>query len=539
MTDTSSLFESRRNPSGKLADPRPLMKVSALRPALIESVKIRALAVKQLESAGWESEDLLSRIQLRATWSGEGRAKLDDLAPLMESVASADISTQTGFRIGRAGDGLEVLSAPSALSDYYRGSQLEVAERIRDGDSGAVGLLEADWDASVTIDLARGLFDEPDSYPWKFVRSYDVLVETIGKLAWWELGSLIGSDRPLLVLILDDAPPRNLVTHSVVCCSESRHDAVDLNGVVTSRRQELVIARGEDPGSLVLPDEVIPHGPHEGVSDLVDLLRARAAAAAWGWLSNSIDPLGEFAELEFFGLQRVRAQLPIAGVPSMTGQVAALSLYRWATSEVSVDKILAVRQVVSIYAGSSFLDCADDVRRAAEPVYLALRRDAVSEALAITREARQIALSSTRVALESSLASAKSVGERALASLAALGALAITAATTENLSDSLVATITLGIGAFALFLAIWNCFVEGPISTFPLKNLRDQISGASLLLSANELDDLTRSTSVRRAWKRVLIIRILAPVIYIAVALFAATLAHPEPKGFWEWVGLR
>lgn len=505
----------------------------------MERAKKRATEVDRLESLGWESEDSLNRVHLSRRWSGEGRRGLDDLRSVMKFAASADISTQTGFRFGLAGGELEVLSSPSTLSDYYSGTQLETAERIRDGDSRISDDLEADWNGSLTIDLAKGLYDEADGFRWKIVRSYAVVLDAIAKLAWWELGSLISNERPLLVLVLDNACPRRLITGSLICCSDSRLNGVELDDGLINKRQELAVARGEDPRGVVLPEEVIPRSSHEGVSDLVDLLRTRAAAAAWGWLSNSIELVDEVAQLEFFGLQRVKAQLSSEGLPLTNDQVQALALYQWATSDVSVDRILAIRQVVSIYGGSSFLESADDVRRAAEPVYLALRRDAVSEALANTREAGRIGLAATRAALEGALASAKSVGERALASLAALGALVITAATSENLSDSVVANIALGIALFTLFLAIWNALVEGPISAFPLKNLREEISSASILMTDGELDVLTKSTSVQNARRRVLVVRILAPTIYIAVAAVAAAVAHPYPKGFWDWIGLR
>jgi hypothetical protein len=266
-------------------------------------------------------------------------------------------------------------------------------------------------------------------------------------------------------------------------------------------------------------------GSPVGAEALRDALSRRAGALSWGWLSNSVHIDGNEASLEFFGYRRVPFSLVSDGVSPTEVANEVYRLYQWATADQSPDRVLAVRQVVSLHPGPRLPDRPADVRQAAQPLYDALRSNEVAAVLETQRQARAIAIETARQSAEAAQAAAKSATERTIASLAAVAGVVVANATAV-LKPVDAQGLAIAIAALLCFLATWTVFIEGPAISRPLRDLQSDFIAIARLLDVAERTAILGMSTVKSAERRARVARVSAPVVYLAAAAVSLLVAH-------------
>jgi hypothetical protein len=239
------------------------------------------------------------------------------------------------------------------------------------------------------------------------------------------------------------------------------------------------------------------------------------------------EPTGDAAQLEFFGYRRRNYRLGSAGYVSTEGQ-RAIQVYSWATAETSPDRILAIRQVVSLYEADELPRSPEDVVRAAEPLYQALRAGEVAAVLESQRQTRSIAVEAARGSADAAQEAAKSAAERTIASLAAVAGVAVANASSV-VSVATARGLAVGIIALFTFLAIWTIVVEGPGMCAPINSFKSDLSVIGHLLSQADQTEVLKMRALSTAEHAVIRVRIAAPLVYVAGAVITLIIAD---RGF-------
>jgi hypothetical protein len=295
------------------------------------------------------------------------------------------------------------------------------------------------------------------------------------------------------------------------------------------------------PADALLPDDLVSSSFDTTFEPLAIALRARAAALAWAWLGGTVDVSvdGLSATITIFGYRARQLAVPFAGIQDALEQDATLGLYRWVTDEESSDRVLAVRQVASVYEVEDITRSGEQIRRGALPVYKGLRSLDITDAVLAQREARTIALATARSSADAVLSGAKSLTERVLAGLLSLGAVVVAKALQQPPPRNVTADLAGGIAVVMVVFAIISLIVEGPSLGTPLAALEDDLRASSRLLTEEEVTTLSTLRSVKLARRRARTIRIMCPIVYLGVAAVALTVAYPRPRGFWRLFGLQ
>ncbi len=262
-----------------------------------------------------------------------------------------------------------------------------------------------------------------------------------------------------------------------------------------------------------------------GADTLRNALSRRVGALSWSWLSNSVHIDGGTAYLEFFGYRRVAFSPGDDGVNPRGVAEEAYRLYRWATADQSPDRVLAVRQVVSLQPGLELPDRPADVRQAAEPLYRALRSNEVAAVLDTQRQARAIAIDTARQSAEAAQVAAKSATERTIASLGVVAGVVVANATAV-LKATDAQELAIAIAVVLCFLAAWTVFIEGPAISRPLRDLRNDFETIARLLDAAERKAILGMSTIKSAARRARVARVSAPIVYLAAAVVSLLIAH-------------
>lgn len=428
---------------------------------------------------------------------------------------------------GTPGSPLDFLNEPAGdPSSVFDGLTLEAAQRAWQGDVGAAATLPGRWRGDVNVHLQSPLDAQVPQVAWRVVRTVAVLVDSFAMYPWWRAAELIGEgDRPvILVVASEEGVSYGTPSFCVASLNVVQSASIPL-GVEARRHAVKTCSAARLPVGVALPEELLPSEGGPADERVRQMLEPRAEASAWAWLSNAVaiedDATG--ARLEFFGYRRKTFELGSEGYVSGLGR--AYDAYRWATMEESPDRVLAVRQVVSLQDGDRLPSRPDDVVTAAEPLYRALRAGEVAAVLETQRQARSIAIETARQSAEAAQAAAKSTAERTIASLAAVAGIAVAHATAV-LSATDARAIAIGIAVLFLFLALWAIFVEGPPLRSPILGFSEDLPKIGYLLSERERADILEMSVVKRARSTVLRIRIVTPAVYVVGAVLSFGVAH-------------
>jgi hypothetical protein len=385
-----------------------------------------------------------------------------------------------------------------------------------------------EWSGNLTVNLAAPLIRNDVTRAWRAVRTVAVIVHEFSEYPWWRVRELIEDDGRAVVVAVTAEVGVELHTPAFAVVSLERlSSGGQAPEGVASRRVEIRSASGAQlPEGVALPEELEPKEGHIGVEALVHALQPRADACAWAWLSNSTTELddADAASVEYFGYRRRTFRLGREGYAGEAGQ-RAYKLYTWAVSDMSPDRILAIRQVVSLYDGETLPSAPEDVIRAAEPLYLALRAGEVAAVLDSQRQARAIAVDAARESAAAAQSAAKSAAERTIAALAAVAGIAVANATAV-LSARDSRALAVSVAVLFGFLAIWTIFVEGPAMQAPISSFTADLPTIGHLLGQADRTAIVGMQALKAATRAVWRVRIAAPIVYLSGAVVSIAVAH-------------
>jgi hypothetical protein len=509
-------------------------------PLAVAAEKVQGVlkSVDQLEAAGCQIADglLACSVTIPPTESDgiPHRGLLDAIADL----ADTSLSFRRGalaFDLRLADSTLQFSVAPSGdPASEFSGKQLLQAQRAWGGDIDDASKLSGIWRGSTTVDLASPLKNTDSTRAWRAVRTVAVLVGEMALYPWWRARELfIDPGGPVIVAIASDEGVELLTSRFGVASLDRLIAGVHPTPAGIAQRLAVVTGTGAQvPTELPLPEELEPVGDPVAAQVLVEALRPWSDACAWAWMSNTTTAPdeAESARLEYFGYRRRHFELSKTGYVGKPGQ-RAYKLYTWATSEVSADRILAVRQVVSLYEGADLPSVPNDVMRAAEPLYLALRTDKVAAALETQRQARAIAVDAARQSADAAQGAAKSTAERTIASLAAVAGVAVANATAA-LSDRSAQVLAIGIAVLFVLLGAWTFFIEGPSMATPINSFKTDLDTMTPLVGEADRKKIEKMAVLSSAQVTVDQIRLWAPIVYGLGAIVSLGVAH-YAFGLW------
>ncbi|MGB3770495.1 MAG: hypothetical protein WBA00_05085 [Rhodococcus sp. (in: high G+C Gram-positive bacteria)] len=205
----------------------------------------------------------------------------------------------------------------------------------------------------------------------------------------------------------------------------------------------------------------------------------------------------------------------------------ALALRDWALHDLSPDRLLAVRQIVSLYDDTSapFAHAAD-IQASAEMVYIGLRSDAVAEAVKGAREAHAQAQEAARQTVKNATEMLKGASERSLAALVAVGAV-LMANAGRVLPDDIGRLLIVLVALFLCALAIASALLEGPLLALPARKLRDDLAHQGGLLTSEQRAAVNLLPSLVSARKRIVIMRWAVPITYLIFATLLLIFGSP------------
>jgi hypothetical protein len=430
--------------------------------------------------------------------------------------------------IGTPGAALSFLTPPTQeASAVFDGEELRVAERAWQGDMDAALSLTGTWHGNVSVQLQRPFAGQMPQLAWRAVRTLPALIGQLDDYPWWRTSELIrDAGLPVMVVIVAQ---EGIAFHSPsfgVASLDVLQDAPIPKGMAARRAMIQSCSAVRMPSDVALPEELRAQTDDAANEDLEQALLPKAEACAWAWLSSAMDAPqgGAVARLEFFGYRRKSFDVPANGYVAQAGQ-RAFSAYRWATVEESPDRVLAIRQVVSLQDGDALPDCPDDVVTAAEPLYRALRAGEVAAVLETQRQARSIAIDTARQSADAAQAAAKSATDRTIASLAAVAGIAVANAT-RVLSPADSRAIAVGIAGLFAFLAVWAIFIEGPPMRSPITSFAEDLPRIGSLLSEAERTAILDMSVITKAKRSILRIRVITPIVYALGAMLTLGIAH-------------
>ncbi len=204
-----------------------------------------------------------------------------------------------------------------------------------------------------------------------------------------------------------------------------------------------------------------------------------------------------------------------------------LRLRSWALYDASPDRLLAVRQVASLYESPAVFMQPLDVLDGAEVVYAGLRSDAVAEVVRSVREAQGVVLDTVRQTSQSAQDLTKSATERFLASLAALVAIVATSGAT-GLSQSERRHLMLFVAVTSLILMGSHLVLEGPTLSLQVRRLPQDLRQGEALLTEHQVSRLLGLPSVNAVKRRVKVIRVVIPAAYALLAVLVLIFGYPS-----------
>lgn len=473
-----------------------------------------------LELAGWKvtrhatagvAEGTGSPIELAAT--------VGELGPLVTSArlvgrfAHATVTVQVSAR----GEFLAA-SGTGDISENFGVDDQADARAAFDGNIDAALRLPGTWSCLIQIAWTKRLDEDAPGTQWMVFSDVAATVSYLVRQPFWSVGDVLDAGRGTVALVRE-LPSDSFVQAQGLTVASLRAEDVSIPDVSDFSPVPATdpLLKGSTDPRLLLPSA--SRGP---VSVVSDALCSLTVGLVWARLATSLRVTGDGSlDAEYFGLQRVHYSLSAPGPLSdrPTAQ-ASLDLLEWVESASTVDRLLAVRQIVSLRTDDPPWQNAGDIRAAAEPIFMALRSDAVAEALKSLRDTRASALESARQTVEVSASIAKATVERALASVIATGGIFL-ASTSKTLTARQDFDLRLLVAAALLGLAIWHLIVERPTLFRSIRDFREDLPTLGELLPSAETARIQELASLKNAERQATLVGRAVPAAYLALAVVA------------------
>src|SRR5258707_8860117 len=173
------------------------------------------------------------------------------------------------------------------------------------------------------------------------------------------MGEFLHTPEPVVCIVMGSGPVR-ITTATFAISDPASLTDIEFDDIDSVDARVSTATAAVLPSDICLPEELLARGTRAD-NELSGVLRSYAAASAWARLAKSVSVIDDSkALLEFFGFQRVRIEIGRDGLDDANAQRTSISMYAWATAEISPDRILAIRQVVSMYGDARVLRSADD-----------------------------------------------------------------------------------------------------------------------------------------------------------------------------------
>lgn len=493
----------------------------------LHPVEVAKSEIERLRTAGWVFCDEYHRILVERSIVSPIEAR-QELTPLQGALTGLRVEGTYGeFRVGLKllGDMFEIVELPDGgLERFFEeADEREAARRLEDREADAALALPLTWHASCDLDLGR-LVPPKAGLEVRVALSSQWLIRTVMSGGVAGITRFLPDSGVRRIYVALDAPNEAVHFGSVSFIGHS--GAVNLPTPAKSLPGEDLFPAGgsflPSPSALIPCGHLVTAGPW---LELVRVYGAAFVASTWQRLATSVHDDGE--RVEFLGFKRVVAKLPTPA--DLTAEVVAETriLYRWAFQDLSPDRLLAIRQVVSLYQDALALIRPKDVLEGAEVVFVGLRTEALAEVLRGSREAQSQAADSVRQSLKAVQDLTRSATERVLASLVAVAAV-VAANSTLTLSDRVGRNLILLVAAFLALLAVFAIVLEGPLLSLPLRKLQDDLREGNPLLTERQRQRAAELPSVVATRRRVRLLRAVVPFTYIALAAAIVAWGYPE-----------
>jgi len=396
----------------------------------------------------------------------------------------------------------EILSLPDVQPDQWfsDADQVKFARQAWECQTSALTHLDLEWTVEFDLDFGKTLGSDLDLRINWDPSSMDQLYSKESNL---DLAALVpSSGRRIHISLEGNRSELAFGALTFASLDAAQNASVEIRSVPESLSGE---------SELMVAKILYLSGDKASWPEVSGFLLGAACASIWIGVSSDHTK----TSIEFFGYKRVNFTIPASWDPHVI--VGALRLREWAFSEKSADRLLALRQIISLYTEAPF-SYVDEILESADPIYFALRSDATAEALRDTRDAETHAQQAVRLSAQGAVDLAKLAGERALTGLIAVGA-AVIANVTEVL-DAEVTTAILGFiaGYFALILALF-LLVDRRAIALPIEQLNSEIERKVTYLSPTVIQSISQSPTVLGALKLVIVTRIAVVCIYGGIIL--------------------
>lgn len=477
----------------------------------------------ELTSSGWSLTRHIARGDIAK--KGTPRDLIADLASVSDILVGASLTAdfagaKLSYMVTANGTTTLVNGSSGDLSEHFGVDDIDDARLAWAGNVEAAFRLPGEWACLGTLEWTKVLEVEDPGHQWLVFWDQREVENYLKAQPYWRFESAVDLERGTVALVRDLAQADTVVTPVLTVASLA---ATDL-ALPTPPAPAEPGYGGSVFAGAVEPTWIMPTTHTGDVDRLVEALTGIAVAGCWARIATSTEvaPDNSHVVAEYFGLQRTRHQISATGpTVSLATARESIALLEWVESAGTVDRLLAVRQIVSLKTGAAPWDYVKDIQSAAEPIFMALRSDAVAEALRALRDARTSALDAARRSIETSTSIAKSTAERALAALIAIGGVILAKSTTSvgaDQADDLRSLI-----AYGLFgLAAWNLAVERPTLFRAIADFQADLPTLSeLLLPPADNERVRNLVSLTNARNQALRVAWAVPLLYIFLGVVA------------------
>jgi hypothetical protein len=485
-----------------------------------------------LTESSWIIRDVIGDLRISTSTSNID-ITLADIQIIESAVRSLEITGRVSgyeLRIRTIQGDMEVVDVPSVdpYTIFAEAPDLANAREAWEHDVDAALKLPLEWHVTAFLKLEQVLTQIPEDVDLSIAMTSGTILRHFHDAGFVNLSRCVPAEpkRRVYVSLTEDANPVHLGAISFI--TATRPTVVTLPALATPLPAESL----PKDASLVLPCYLLPIDSHSNIEnaeiwkDLTNFCRSAAAAATWVMLASDVNILDQRVDVEFFGYRRIQFKVPELREFNTIKTSGALHLREWAFQEVSPDRLLAIRQVVSLYDRDNPFDHAPDIKTSAELIYVGLRSDAVTEVVKSSRDAQSQAYETVRQALKSSQDLIKSAMERFLAGLVAVGAVTIANAS-RVLADDISRLLMLFVAAFFAVLAIVAVAIEGPLLSLQMKHLDADVQRSTSLLTSEQRKEITQSSSVQATRLRLRLVRLFIPLIYVLLIVTILLWGYP------------
>lgn len=469
-------------------------------------------ALERLRGSGWQLSGEMGSVVVTKTVTRDAAEALEELMALQTAAINIDaLGERSGTRllVAVVGGQPVVVESPSAdpRELFENTGDQERLRKAADGDASAALVLPMKWTVTGAYDLARVL-RVPDRV------AVSVAPHAAAVNAYVSGTTALSVDR----LVLQDAEHQVLVALGVGGTADFGSVLLTGSAVGEVRLRRPPVLAGERGGSGPAAGRLLPPAGAPATAPqwqaAATHVRALAAQLVWRAIATSEEAGPDGLVLTFHGYKKTSFVLPAASGWNPQQVTDTLALREWALHDASPDRLLAVRQVVSLYDRQDGpFRHNDDIRTSAEVVYVGLRTDAVAEAVKSNREAHAQAQDAARQVVKNAHDMVKAATERMFAALIAVGAVLVANAS-KALPDDVGRLLLVFVAIFLIVLAVASVALEGPLMALPARKLREDLSHQQGLLTAQQRADIDDTPSLNAARERICVVRWAVPVAH-------------------------